>query len=133
MQLNFQAINGKSLLLIEDEPTVLQALKLLLGALGVKVTDFQVANEAIQALKDDSILEERQMQFDAVLCDLRMPSMDGLSTLSQIKQIRPDLKTILMSGHATNDEIEQAKNIGVNAFMSKPFSPDLLIETISKL
>ena len=118
----------KHLLLLDDEISVLFALKLLLGALGFQVEGFSSPREALSFCSRDSTTE-------LCICDLRMPEMTGLEVLAELKTLRPNLPVVLMSAHASDDEVSRAKALGANGFLSKPFTPDdlhLLIAEVGK-
>lgn len=108
--------NNKSILLVDDEPSVLSALKLLVQALGYYVVDFSNAAEALSYLKTNQ-------QVNLCLCDLKMPKMNGMQLLAEVRQLLPDLPFVLMSAHADEADIQKARAIGSSGFLSKPFDP----------
>jgi two-component system chemotaxis response regulator CheY len=114
------------ILLVDDEPSVLFALKLLLQALGYGVSEFAVASEALSFLQEGK-------RADMFLCDLKMPRMNGIEVLSEAKKIRPALPFILMSAHATNDEIDHAHTLGATGFLAKPFSAEELHRIVREI
>ena len=116
----------KSIILIDDETSVLFALKLLLGALGFEVKDY-----SDPVLASDSFAADTTSQL--ILCDLRMPKIDGLGVLGKARELRPDIPFVLMSAHAGHDEINKAKKMGAFGFLAKPFTPDQLRELIAKV
>lgn len=124
--LPFPAQTPRRILLIDDEKSVLHALKLLLEALGHQVTTFFTPSEALTSLKD-------QANFDIVFCDLRMPEMNGIEVIAEIKRLCPTIPAVLMSAHATNEEVEQGKAAGTSAFLGKPFTPNEFAEVLKDL
>jgi len=114
------------ILLVDDETSVLFALRLLLEAMNYAVTDFSNAAQALEAL------EQGTLQVDLFLCDLKMPQMNGFEALKRTRQIDPDLLFILMSAHASTQDIEFAKNQGASAFLAKPFTPAQLKAVIEE-
>jgi len=116
----------REILLLDDDTSVLLALKLLLKALGFSVTEFSSPREAIECLK------RKERKFDLFLCDLKMPELSGLMVLESAQKIRPELPFVLMSAHAGNNEISKAKEAGACGFLAKPFSPAQLHETVAK-
>ena len=114
------------ILLVDDESSVLNALKLLLQAMKFTVSDFARAADAIE------LLNQPGSDYDIVLCDLKMPEINGLEALKQIKEIRPEIAFILMSAHASGSEIEYARSHGASGFLAKPFSPSQLSGIIEK-
>lgn len=113
-------------LLIDDESSVLLALKLVLEAIGFKVKDFSSPLEALNFLANGG-------RCDLCICDLRMPKMNGLAVLTEAIKIRPDLNFLLMSAHAQKDEAQQARNLGAKGFLSKPFTPDQLKKMVAEI
>lgn len=109
----------RRIVLIDDEPSVLLALKLLLGAIGYEVREFAHSHEAVSYLRDGGIC-------DLVLSDLRMPDPDGIGVLEIVKTARPELPFILISGHATADDVKRAEKLGADGFLGKPFTPEQL-------
>jgi CheY-like chemotaxis protein len=105
--------------LVDDEPSVLFALKLLLEALGFAVTDFARPEDCILHLQTPS-------PGDVCICDLRMPGLNGFQVLSESKRLRPEVKFVLMSAHATEEELKRARSLGVDGILTKPFTPDEL-------
>jgi CheY-like chemotaxis protein len=110
------------ILLLDDEASVLFALKLLLQALGFKVTDFSDPSKALACVADPS----QSRELDVIISDLRMPGMNGIEVLKQVQQLRPELPFLLMSAHAQQEDIERAKALGAIGFLAKPFSPEEL-------
>ncbi|MCB0335699.1 MAG: response regulator [Bdellovibrionales bacterium] len=119
------------IILIDDEPSVLFALRLLMQACGHQVQDFNSPEVATSyfAEKPGEIINK----FDLIVCDLKMPKKSGLTVLSDAKNYLPTLPFILMSAHATLEEQEQARILGCSGFLAKPFTPAQLKELIEAL
>ena len=116
----------KSILLIDDDTSVLTALKLLLEVMQLSPETCPSGAAAIERLA-------KGPSPDLVLCDLRMPGMDGFAVLSEIRRTNPALPFLLMSAHANKDEVARARALGANGFVAKPFSPDDLTAAIQKI
>ncbi len=88
--------NGR-ILLVDDDTALLQALS---QAVSLRMTDVQVdtSDSALQAL--DLI---KAQDYDAIVSDIKMPGMDGLTLLSRIQQVRPETPTLLITGHGEHD------------------------------
>ncbi len=114
------------IVLIDDEPSVLLALKLLLGALGFQVKEFSKPREAVTYLQGGG-------EADYILSDLRMPELDGIGVLQETRKSRPELPFILISGHATAEDIQRARSLGAAGFIGKPFTPDQLNAAIASV
>lgn len=120
------APSSKRIVLIDDEPAVVSALKLLLQALGHSAepfTDPRVALETLPALKD----------IDVLLCDLRMPGMTGIEVLRCAHASHPHIPFVLMSAHATDKDVTEARNLGAVGYLSKPFTPEQLTRMLSDM
>lgn len=116
------------ILLIDDEESVLRALSLLLNALGHSVVSHNVPEDAVAYLQSNPA-----EKLDLVICDLRMPGMNGLEVLSTVRDLQPDLPFVLVSGHATEEDVSKAEELGASGFLSKPFSGPQLTELIGNL
>lgn len=112
---NSDELAGK-IILIDDEFTVLSALKLLMETVGYRITEYSDPRVAVSEISDN-------LDHNLIICDLRMPHLDGLEVLSRIKSLHPDFPFILMSGHATDEDVKEAEALGSNGFLSKPFTP----------
>jgi DNA-binding NtrC family response regulator len=73
-------------------------------------------SEALRAM------EERK--FDVVMLDLRMPGMDGMTTLRMIKQRWPDCEVVVITGYPSVDTAKEALRLGAYDYLPKPVSPD---------
>lgn len=104
------------ILLLDDEPSVRLALKLLLQAIGYEVTDFSDPLEAINYLAQGQ-------RGDLFICDLRMPSLSGIQVLEKAKGMAPEVLFVLMSAHAHDAELAKAYSLGADGVLSKPFTP----------
>ena len=114
------------IMLVDDEPTVLTALRLLLDALGYAVEAFPGGQQALAALRAGSAP-------DLVICDLKMPELNGIQVLEQVHAHSPRIALALMSAHALPDDVERAKRVGVQGFLAKPFTPEELRALIAAL
>ncbi len=107
---------GRSVLVVDDEPTVRKFSSDILTEAGYKVVTVNDGQEAID------LLRARTQAFDVVLLDLTMPRLDGESTLIAIRFLDPTLPVILMSGHSERLVAERFVGRGVSDFLAKPFS-----------
>src|SRR5258705_12956564 len=114
----------KKVLVVDDEPGLRQSLGLLLTDAGYAVTAEQNGRRAL----DRAIAEA----FDLVLCDVRMPEMDGLTFLRQYRQRGGSALVIVMSAYGGEDAAIAAVEEGAYDYLPKPFRPDEVVLTLRK-
>lgn len=113
--------NG-SILVVDDEPIVLDSCRLILEAEGYVVDLVQSVDEAIEALRRDSYI--------LLLVDVKMPVRDGMSLMREVKENWPEIPIVVMSGYPTRETIIAVAEIGAARFIPKPFTPDELLEVV---
>ena len=106
------------ILIVDDEAIVRTSCRRVLEPVGYEVTD---AADAAEGLR---LLEERA--FDLVLTDLKMPGMDGIEFLEQVKTRWPGIQVIVVTGYQTIDTAVRAIKLGAFDYVNKPFSPEQL-------
>ena len=74
----------------------------------------------------------RSAQPSVVLIDLKMPGMDGLEVLGRLNEIEPSIVPIIVTGHGTVDSAVESMKIGAFDFLTKPFEPEKLLETVRR-
>jgi len=114
----------EKVLLIDDEKDFLEIMAERMGTRGMDVSTASSAEDALKLVEDHS--------YDAIVLDLQMPNMDGLETLKRLKEKRPELQVILLTGHATVEKGIQAMKLGAMDFIEKPADLGLLTERIKK-
>ncbi|MHB9072718.1 MAG: response regulator [Desulfobaccales bacterium] len=100
------------ILLVDDEERFRANLQKMLGTQGLAVTARDSGAEALTELK--------LRPYDVVLLDIRMPGMDGLATLAEIKKIAPAVEVIILSGHASLDAAMEINRLGGYDYLMKP-------------
>ncbi len=115
------------LLLVDDDPGTLSALKLGLMSMGYEVRAVETGAEALEVLKEAG---EKSSPVRLLVTDFRMPQMDGLGLIRAAKELRDDLITILVTGYGSENLEQEAESIGVSVYLEKPFTPGLLARTI---
>jgi len=99
-------------LIVDDEPLVRRSLSELLTLSGYTVSSAGNGKEALGLLKDYTA--------DIIISDLKMPGMDGIQLLKQIKTIYPDTQVILITGYASIDSAVEAMKEGAYDYVTKP-------------
>lgn len=116
----------QKILLVDDEPSVLNALRRLFRRTGYQI---HTAGSAIEGLK----LFEQVGPFHLVITDYRMPEMNGVEFLRQVKKRWPDTVRMVLSGYADTDVIIAATNEGhIYKFISKPWDEDFLLQSVAE-
>jgi DNA-binding NtrC family response regulator len=115
---------AEKVLLVDDEQDFLESLAERMRARGMDVSTTTSAEEAIKMASTES--------YDAIVLDLMMPEMDGIEVLQAIKQKRPDVGVILLTGYATLDKGIEAMKMGAMDFVEKPADLKVLSEKIKK-
>ncbi len=112
------------ILLVDDDENLLRLMTIRLQGEGYQVSSAENGKEALRILNTNS--------FDAVLSDLRMPGLDGLSLFEEIVSLRRDIPVILMTAHGTIQDAVEATQRGVFGFLTKPIDHDNLRELLDK-
>lgn len=117
----------ETILLVEDKPEVLKLLSKILVELGYMVYEACDGNHALQ------VFNECKETIDLIVSDVSMPNLDGVGMYQELKQIKPDIKVLFISGHT--DQVisdEDLKNEKIK-LLSKPFPPQRLAKEVQAL
>jgi len=112
-----------SILIVDDEPSILQSLSGLLSDEGFEVATASNGYEALKMIDKESP--------DLVLLDIWMPGMDGIETLKAIKKDNPLIQVIIITGHGTIETAVRSTKLGAFDFIEKPLSIDKVIVAIN--
>jgi len=125
-------IAGKRVLLVEDVPINAEIIVELLKMREMKVDHAENGRIAV-----DKFAASEPGHYSAVLMDMRMPEMDGLSATVAIRSMdRPDAQTvpvIALTANAFDEDVQKSLQAGLNAHLSKPIDPVVLFETLEDL
>jgi two-component system cell cycle sensor histidine kinase/response regulator CckA len=119
-------LNGRVVLLVEDETPVRTFAARALRMNGTTVIEAASAEAALETLNDKSL------HIDIVVSDVVMPGMDGPTWVKQALVQRPELKVVFVSGYAEESFAEEHARIPNSVFLPKPFSLRKLIETVQQ-
>ncbi|MFO7749561.1 MAG: PAS domain S-box protein [Desulfobacteraceae bacterium] len=118
---------NESLLIVDDEPSILSSTKELLEDYGYRVTALSNGKEALQAFK------KAPSQFDLMITDMTMPQMAGDQLAAESLKIRNDLPVLLCSGYSDTMSEARARGIGIRRFLQKPLAGDTLLTIIREV
>jgi two-component system response regulator FixJ len=107
---------------VDDDDAMRDSLDFLLGAAGFSVKVFESASSFLGVLP--------RVQAGCLITDIRMPGVDGLELLRRVKQERPLLPVIMMTGHGDVPLAVEAMKLGAHDFIEKPFEDQRLIDII---
>jgi two-component system response regulator AtoC len=114
----------KRILIVDDEESFRHMLSVILIKEGYEVEASSSGEEGLQ--------KAAASPFDHILCDIRMPRMDGLEVLREIKKTGGQASVIMMSAYGTMDTAIEAMKLGAYDYISKPFKPDEILLTLRK-
>jgi two-component system response regulator AtoC len=114
----------KRILIIDDEESFRHMLSVILKREGFDVETASDGEEGLQKVMVNS--------YDQVLCDIRMPRMDGLEFIKQVQKARIETTLIMMSAYGTVDTALEAMKVGAYDYISKPFKPDEIVLILKK-
>jgi len=113
---------GSKILLVDDEVIFAKNMSRLLDARGYRTLTVNSGAEAIRALENEA--------FDVVVLDLKMPGMDGLTTLKEIKKLGLFTQTLILTGHGSIDSALEAVKLGAYDYLTKPCQIEELVAKI---
>lgn len=126
--------SGHTIFVIDDDSSVRDSVQWLLESDGHRVESCRSAEQFLDLLEKkgcDCCFSEPTSA--CLVLDLQMPGMNGLALQNFLTQHCPCLPVIFISGHANEQQIEQAMAAGAVAFLGKPFNDELLLECIQKV
>lgn len=116
--------SGETVLVVDDEENIREITSATLKKFGYEVLTAADGTEAIAVYA-------QQGKIDLVLTDMAMPFMDGAATIRALRKLAPHLKIIAASGLSTPEQSAEIEALGVNAFLSKPYTAERLLTTIA--
>ncbi|MBU0503601.1 MAG: response regulator [Candidatus Omnitrophota bacterium] len=121
---------AKRILIVDDEAMITKSLKKLLAKEGFAPTIVSSGNEALDQIKTND--------FDLLILDIRMPQMDGIETITAIRQYmavegKDPIPEIVITGYADENKYKCAVDLKVSAYIYKPFDTNEFLDTIKKV
>ena len=119
--------HGETILVVDDEPSILEVTRGTLEANGYSVL---TARDGAEAL---ALYAANRDKVKAVLMDMIMPYLDGMATIRVLKRLDPDVQVIASSGLAGNGQASEAAGAGVKAFLTKPYTAEKLLAALAEV
>ena len=117
-----------SVLVVDDDPPIVKMVEFLLR--DMDITSIYKASDGVEAL---DYFAGGVKVVDLVICDWRMPKMDGLEFLDCLRALRLEIPFVMLTSRKSADDIASAKNARVNAYITKPFTAAQLQGKVDKL
>ena len=119
-------LTGMKILLVDDEEAVRDVVEMMLSMLGLEVDSAADGREAVAKFA------RQPERYQVILLDLSMPEMDGELCFQELRRIRNDIRVILSSGYNELELNDRFAGRGFSGFIQKPYTIDLLRETLEK-
>jgi two-component system OmpR family response regulator len=110
------------MLVVDDEQDFLETILKRLKARKIEVTGVESGRQALEFLDDHDV--------DVIILDVKMPGMDGIETLREIKKKKPLVEVIMLTGHASVESGIQGMQLGSFDYVMKPVALDELLEKV---
>ena len=124
-------LDEMDVLIVDDDEILLETAVDTLHSLGLRAEPASGGLEALGMIKHR---EESGKNYDIVILDLKMPDLDGIETIKRIRsEVKSNVPILLISAYSWSDVEEQAKEAGVNGFLSKPLFRSTLYNKISEI
>lgn len=112
------------ILIIEDEPAIRRVLIKILSDEN-KEYEIEEASDGVEGLE-----KIKKDEYDLVLCDIKMPKLDGMEVLTSTKKIKPEIPFVMISGHGDLETAVNAMKLGAYDYISKPPDLNRLLNTV---
>jgi len=121
-------------LLVDDEPNILSALRRSLSAIDARQLDGEALHFEMFTSPEAAISRSDEQDFDLVISDYRMPSMNGVEFLARIMELQPSVPRVIISGYADREAIIAAVNtVHLARFIEKPWDDQVLRQAVASI
>ena len=107
---------------IDDDDAVRQSIEFLLKTFGINVQSFESARAFFEVLAE--------IDGGCIVTDVRMPEITGIELLRRVREVKPDLPVIVITGHGDVPLAVEAMKLGAADFLEKPFDDDTLLASV---
>ncbi len=120
--LDLRDTSWPQVLIMEDEASVARGLGMVLTEEGFNVDLAMSGRSALDSFN--------QKMFDLLVADLRLPDIDGIEVIKQVKRRRPDTEVLVITGYSTVNTAVEAMKLGASDYLSKPFTQDEFLSAV---
>ena len=121
----YSRLRDMKILLIDDDEWIRDSLTIFLDSEGCHLTAVETAEEAIQAIEKEN--------YDILISDYKLPGMDGLEFFRFIGPSHPHAIKIVITAYGNQDVVSEARTIGINDFIEKPFTTKVIEKSLCRL
>ena len=118
---------GQTIMIVDDEQALVALAEEATAQLGYEPVGFESSTAALSAF------EGTPERFDAVITDESMPDINGTDLARQLRQLRPEIPIVLMTGHGSAELSQRAAQLGINAILLKPLHSRDLAEALARV
>ena len=119
---------SRPILIVDDEPIVRESIRDWLRDAGYQVATAETGEEALEMIENQD--------FSVVVLDVRLPGKTGIRILKEVKALKPQIKSIIITAYPSADMADEALKLGAVDYLIKPIAPDdlerLIRETLLK-
>lgn len=112
-------------LTIDDDQWIRNSLTYYFKKKALSFVALETAEQALELLGRES--------FDIIICDYKLPGMDGLAFFRQLKKRSPHAQTVLITAYGTDEVVAEATEIGITEFIQKPFTTKTIEECFARI
>ena len=121
-------MTNKPILIVDDEPIVRESIRDWLKEAGYQVATAESGEEALELIE--------KQDFSVMVLDIRLPGKTGITVLKEVKALKPEIKSIVITAYPSADLADEAMKLGAVDYLIKPIAPDdlerLVRETLLK-
>ena len=121
----FKELKKVKMLVVDDDEFIRDSLSIVFTNKGCLMQAAETAEAGLEVLKSE--------RFDIIISDLRLPGKGGLEFLKAVRNAQPDTLCVLITAYRDMHVASQASAIGIHGFIEKPFSVDVLVQSLASL
>ena len=117
--------NEPRLLVVDDEAVICQACRRIFTRQGFQVEESTDAREGLH--------RATEKEYDGILLDIKMPEMDGIQFLEALREQKPDVPVLIMTGYPSVPNAAAAVRLGASDYITKPFTPEEITQSLQRM